>query len=284
VAPLFGGWLILRAPADSASASRLALTTAALQATSLHSVQGPYLFLGGILLLMAIGLAVSGLPVIRIAPLSTSTASPVTSIWRHRPLVFGVIAVFLYAGAEVGIGSLLVNYLAHPSVLGASRKTAALLATVYWGGAVVGRFWGWSLLQRVRVELVLTWISAAAAVLVAVSVCTHGVLSAAAILSLGLCNALIVPIVVMLAISGLGPLTPSANSAMVAGNLGAGLIPLAFGILADHVGIHLALAPAVLCYGGVLFYAIHGCRGHLLPRKPSGSVPSSLTQLESRLP
>jgi len=275
VAPLFGSWLILRTPAHSIFSSSLAPVRIAEQPISMDTLRGPYIFLGLVLILMAAGLAFSGLPEMRSAPDPPASAHPVTSVFRHRPLVFGAVTVCIYAGSEVGIGSLLINYLAHPAVLGMSRQNAAMLATIYWGGAAAGRLWGWRLLRHYRAETVLMWISATAAALVTISVSLHGVLSAAAVLSVGLCNALIVPIVVMLAISGLGPLTARANSTMVAANIGAGLIPLGLGVLADRVGIHHALTPTILCYCGVFCYAVFGCKGHFLPRPSVDDASSS---------
>jgi FHS family L-fucose permease-like MFS transporter len=93
---------------------------------------------------------------------------------------------------------------------------------------------------------------------------TQGWIAAGAILAVGLCNALIVPIVVMLAISGLGPLTSQASAVMVSANVGAALVPLAIGYLADRIGVQHALAATALCYAFAVFYALRGSRGHLL--------------------
>lgn len=278
IAPLFGSWFILRTQTDISPASVPALA-ARLQA--IHAVRAPYLFLGCMLVLLAIAVSRSGLPPMRTAPAPPSSVPLVAGVFRHRPLVFGALTAFLYAGAEVGIGSFLVNYLSSPEILGISRHTAALLAAFYWGGAVAGRFFGWNILRRWRVETVLAFVASAAASLVSVSVLSHGPLAAAALLAVGLCNALIVPIVVMLAISGLGPLTARASSVMVSANIGAGLVPLGLGVLADHIGLHHALAPTILCYGGAVFYALYGSRGHLL-QPPNPAASAKAKQLKER--
>jgi FHS family L-fucose permease-like MFS transporter len=265
VAPLFGGWFILRTPADFLPLTGQNTLSLANRALSINMLRGPYLFLGCTLVLLAAALALSGLPQMRTAPAPPPSQVPVKSVFRHGPLVFGAITAFLYAGAEVGIGSFLVNYLSQPGILGVNRHDAALLATFYWGGAVVGRFFGWRLLQSWRAETTLAAVSTAAGLLVGISVTGHGIVAAVALLSVGLCNAMIVPIVVMLAISGLGPLTTRATSMMVAANIGAGLVPLGIGMLADRVGVHHALAPIVICYAAVLYYALRGSRGNLLP-------------------
>lgn len=272
MAPLFGGWFILRSQAEGLSASADAVRLHAVQA-----VRVPYLFLAAMLVLMATAVSRSGLPQMRTAPEPQPAVRPVTSVFRHAPLMYGAMTAFLYAGAEVGIGSFLVSYLSSPEILAVTRHTAALLVAFYWGGAVTGRFFGPILLRRWRPETVLAVVASGATALVATSVTSHGLLAAAALLAVGLCNALIVPIVVMLAISGLGPLTARASSVMVSANIGAGLLPLAIGVLADHIGVHHALGLTILCYAFVLFYALRGSCGHLLQRRPSPAAVEAET-------
>ena len=251
IAPLFGGWLILR-PTDVGP--RIAGSIVA----AMRELRTPYLSLGCTLLLLALGVSFSRLPAMRSPPASAPLLYPVRSVLQHRPLIFGAVTAFLYAGAEIGIGSFLILYLSQPEILGVSQQSAAFLVSFYWGGAVAGRLLGWHLLKRWPVQYVLTAISAGAIALVATAVATHGTVAATALLSVGLCNALIVPIVSMTAISGLGPLTARASSVMVAANLGAGLVPLAIGALADHIGIHHALALTVVCYACAFAYARFG--------------------------
>jgi FHS family L-fucose permease-like MFS transporter len=256
VAPLFGSWFILRTPSDFSPSHDMAASSIESRLQALNVVRGPYLFLGLALILLAIAVTFSGLPQMRTAPDPPATATIVKNLFRHRPLLFGAMTAFLYAGAEVGIGSFLISFLSQREILDVSRHNAAQLAAIYWGGAVLGRFFGWRLLQRMRPEAVLAAVSTAA---------------------------LIVPIVVMLSIVGLGPLTSRASSVMVSANVGAGLVPLALGALADRVGIHHALALTVLCYGCAICYALWGSRGHLVqPHKtgrrfgPEVAAPGSL--------
>lgn len=262
VAPLFGGWFILDGEPVSIASRPLSNQVSRLQA--LEALRAPYLFLGSMLLLIAIVIAFSSLPRMRRAPDPGPSARPMRSIFAHAPLVLGAITAFCYAGAEIGISSILINFLIQPEILNATRHHAAFLVSFYWGGAVAGRFFGWHLLRRWRSESILAAIASCAAALVAIAVLGHGVIAAAALLSVGFCNSLVVPIVVMLAISGLGPLSGRASSLMVAANIGAGVVPFALGFLADQIGVHHALALVIFCYAFVLFYALRGCRGHLL--------------------
>jgi len=283
VAPLFGSWFILRTPSDFSPSHDMAASSIESRLQALNVVRGPYLFLGLALILLAIAVTFSGLPQMRTAPDPPATATIVKNLFRHRPLLFGAMTAFLYAGAEVGIGSFLISFLSQREILDVSRHNAAQLAAIYWGGAVLGRFFGWRLLQRMRPEAVLAAVSTAAGMLVTLAVVSHGIVAGAALLAVGLCNALIVPIVVMLSIVGLGPLTSRASSVMVSANVGAGLVPLALGAMADRVGIHHALALTVLCYGCAICYALWGSRGHLVqPHKtgrrfgPEVAAPGSL--------
>jgi MFS transporter, FHS family, L-fucose permease len=256
VAPLFGGWLILR-PQEQVSG------VAGHGAAALRLLTVPYLFLGGALLLLALAVSRSRLPALRSAPASAPQIYPVRSVLRHGPLLFGALTAFLYAGAEIGIGSFLILFLSQPAILGVSQHAAALLLALYWGGAVAGRLLGWHLLRRWPARRVLACISLSAAVLVAVAVLFKGATAAAALLAVGLSNALIVPIVSMTAIAGLGPLTARASSVLVAANIGAALIPLAIGVLADRVGVHHAMALTIACYVCAFFYARFGFPAHL---------------------
>jgi FHS family L-fucose permease-like MFS transporter len=270
VAPLFGGWQILHGRGQMLSAELQ--SGSATRDQAMNSVRGPYLFLGLMLFFLAVVVVLSGLPEMRNTPSASSARAPIKSVFQHAPLLLGAVTAFLYAGAEVGIGSFLVNYLSLPAVLGVTRHEAALLVPIYWGGAVAGRFFGWHLLQRKRPETVLVSIASAACVLVVIAVLTHGLLAATAILSVGFCNALVVPIVVMLAISGLGPLTARASSVMTAANIGAGIVPFTIGVLADHIGLQHAFILTAICYGSVAFYAVRGSRGHFV-RQPAIRVP-----------
>lgn len=253
IAPLFGGWLILRRP----PAGRTPVAGSA-NLLALHELRAPYLLLGCMLLLLAIAVALSRLPVMRTAPPAAPLLYPVKSVLRHRPLMFGALTAFLYAGAEIGIGSFLILYLSQPAILGISQRSAAFLVTIYWGGAVTGRLLGWRLLEYWPARRVLVWISTGAAVLVAAAALARGAPAAAALLAVGLCNALVVPIVAMTAISGLGPLTARASSVMVAANVGAAVVPLVIGMLADRVGIHHAIALTIACYACAFCYAQWG--------------------------
>ena len=72
------------------------------------------------------------------------------SIWRHPNLIFGAMGIFVYVGAEVSIGSFLVNYFTQPEIGGFTEQVAASFVALYWGGAMVGRFFGSALLSGAK--------------------------------------------------------------------------------------------------------------------------------------
>src|SRR5215469_2468166 len=142
LAPFFGGLFILTA-ARKIEEIR-ALSPADLQAYRLHeaaTVKMPYVGLGITLVLLAIAIGSFKLPKIEHAEHHRGERVN-DSIWKHPNLVFGAIAIFVYVGAEVSIGSFLVNYFSQPEIGGLAEKLAASFVAFYWGGAMLGRFIG----------------------------------------------------------------------------------------------------------------------------------------------
>jgi FHS family L-fucose permease-like MFS transporter len=151
LAPFFGGLLILSATTRSIEDIR-ALAPDALQAYRLHeaaTVKMPYVGLGITLVLLAIAIGSFRLPKIEHAQHKVGEKVN-DSIWRHPNLIFGAIAIFVYVGAEVSIGSFLVNYFGQPEIGGLTEKVAASFVALYWGGAMVGRFFGSALLSGAK--------------------------------------------------------------------------------------------------------------------------------------
>src|ERR1700719_768716 len=151
LAPFFGGLLILSA-APKAMEEIRAMAPDALQAYRLQeaaTVQTPYVGLGLALVLLAIAIGSFKLP--KIPHAQHAVGEKVNdSIWRHPNLIFGALAIFVYVGAEVSIGSFLVNYFGQPEIGGLTEKVAASFVALYWGGAMVGRFFGSALLSGAK--------------------------------------------------------------------------------------------------------------------------------------
>jgi MFS transporter, FHS family, L-fucose permease len=160
----------------------------------------------------------------------------------------GVASIFLYVGAEVAIGSALVNYLSQPSVMGLSEQSAGKMLALYWGGAMVGRFIGAGALRMFSPGKVLASVAIGAAALALSSVMVSGNLAGWTLLAVGLMNAIMFPTIFSLGVEGLGEKTPQGSGLLCMAIVGGAIIPLAFGALADVTSLSTALVLPALCY------------------------------------
>jgi FHS family L-fucose permease-like MFS transporter len=151
-----------------------------------------------------------------------------------------------------------VIYFVQPQIGNVSVQTAARLVSFYWGGAMVGRFIGSAILQKVKTGTVLGIAAIAACLLVCTSILTSGHPAMVSILLVGLFNSIMFPSIFTLGIAGLGPLTGDGSGVLVMAIVGGAVIPLLEGVLADHVGIQHAFVLPVLCYLYILYYAVKG--------------------------
>jgi FHS family L-fucose permease-like MFS transporter len=180
------------------------------------------------------------------------------SIWKHPNLIFGAIGIFVYVGAEVSIGSFLVNYFSQPEIGGLTEKVAASFVAFYWGGAMVGRFLGSALLQKVKTGSLLGICAICAACLVAISMLTSGHFAMYSIILVGFFNSIMFPSIFTLGVAELGPLTGDGSGVMIMAIVGGAILPVAQGWIADHIGIHHAFFLPVICYLYILYFALHG--------------------------
>jgi MFS transporter, FHS family, L-fucose permease len=193
------------------------------------------------------------------------------SIWKHRPLVLGAIAIFVYVGAEVSIGSFLVSYLSQPHIGALPENFAARYVSLYWGAAMAGRFAGAALLRRIDTGMLLGIFASAAAALVFASVLLSGQAAMWSILLVGLFNSIMFPSIFTLAIDGLGPLTGKGSGLLVTAIVGGAVMPVLQGAFADRIGIHAAFFLPGLCYLYVVYFAL---RGSTAPRQSIDGAPT----------
>jgi FHS family L-fucose permease-like MFS transporter len=217
------------------------------------SVKTPYIGLTIALVVLAVVVGLFRLPVVAYAEAHGPVAD---SIWHHRRLVLGAVAIFVYVGAEVSIGSLMTNYFNQKEIGGLSLQSAAGYLQYYWGGAMIGRFVGSALLQKLRAHKLLGFNAIVAAILVIISILTFGHIAMWSLILVGLFNSVMFPSIFTLAIEGLGPLTGEASGLLVAAIVGGAVIPELQGILADRIGIHHAFFLPVVCYVYIIFYAL----------------------------
>jgi len=263
IAPKLGGLLILAAA--PLAADELGLLSP--QALHLYRVQQatsvkmPYIVIGVTLLLLAVLIATSKLPKIEHAEAKRGEKIK-DSVWKHPNLVFGALGIFAYVGAEVSIGSFLVNYFGQADIAGFSAKTAAGYVSFYWGGAMVGRFLGAGLLRRIKTGHLLAIFAVCTSVLVALSMLTSGHFAMWSILAVGFFNSIMFPCIFSLGVAELGPLTGNGSGILNMAIVGGAIIPLIQGVIADHIGIHHAFFIPVICYLYILYYALSGSKSN----------------------
>ncbi|MFY9906952.1 MAG: sugar MFS transporter [Terriglobales bacterium] len=281
VFPWVGATLIL------GSASAALAQTASQEADAIVKLY--VYFFAAALFILAIGIGISNLPKIESAEHHIGEKVN-DSVWKHPNLVFAAIGIFMYVGGEVAIGSSIANYLALPNIGGfapdiadsATRYHAALgeaarYISVYWLGAMIGRFIGSAILQKVKAGTLLALFAVMAILLVGISVLSGGHVAMWSILAVGLFNSIMFPCIFTLGIAELGPLTGDASGILNMAIVGGAVIPWLVGKSADVInrayypamtqgetswgqGIHYALAGALICYLYILFFAVSGSK------------------------
>jgi FHS family L-fucose permease-like MFS transporter len=261
IGPYLGGLFILNANATSQE-SLNKLSAAALQAYRIHeasSVKLPYTVIGFALIAFAALIGMFKLPSIPEAQKSSQQGSG-PSIWKYTHLVLGMVGIFVYVGAEVSIGSFLINYLSQPEIGNMTEVMAAKYVAYYWGGAMIGRFIGSALLQKIRTGTLLGIFGLAAGLLVCTTMLTSGTIAMWSVILVGLFNSIMFPSIFTLGIAKLGPLTGDGSGLLIMAIVGGAILPVVQGWIADRIGIHHAFILPVICYLYIAYYAFRGSR------------------------
>jgi FHS family L-fucose permease-like MFS transporter len=261
VGPYVGGLFILGSAAVSADAlknmSAEALKAYRIQEAS--SVKLPYTVIGIALVLFAVLIGMFKLPAMPEAERHGQEGSP-ASIWKYTHLVLGMVGIFVYVGAEVSIGSFLINYLSQPEIGNFSELIAAKYVTYYWGGAMIGRFIGSAILRWVKTGTLLGAFALAAGVLVCTTMLTSGSVAVWSVILVGFFNSIMFPSIFTLGIAKLGPLTGDGSGLLIMAIVGGAILPVVQGAIADRIGIHHAFVLPILCYLYIAYYAFRGSR------------------------
>jgi len=256
LAPYFGAIMILdqgaefRSPAEEAA-----------------SVQFPYIVIALVLGVIATLVALSKLPVItdeKLEQYHDTKHYGKKSAWDYSHLVQGAVAIFLYVGIEVTIGSFMVSYLKEPGIGNLAENEAGKMVSFYWGGAMVGRFIGAAILQRLKPQVVLSACAAAAIALLLISTNTEGRVSMYSIIAIGLFNSIMFANIFTMSLEGLGKYTGQGSGILCMAIVGGAVIPLLTGYLADTIGLQNALMTGVLCFAFIPSYGWKGYK-HNLP-------------------
>lgn len=250
IAPFFGALLILDQAAKTLTINEQAL-----------AVQTPYLVIAGTLFSLAVLFTFIKLPIISTddnkAP-NSQEQKATGHAWQFRQLRLGVIGIFFYVGAEVSIGSFLVSFLAEPSIAGLAESQAAHYIAYYWGGAMIGRFIGAVVMQKISAGCVLAFNGVAAIAMLLVAIFFDGKVAMWSILLVGFCNSIMFPTIFSLAVTGLGKYTSQGSGLLCLAIVGGAILPLLQGVLADNVDIQFSFFLPLLCFVYIVFYGISG--------------------------
>ncbi len=262
IAPKLGGLLILSTAvlgaAELAKLSPAAQTAYKLQQA--HSVQGPYIGIAIVLFLLAIVVWLFRMPQLEDTAEADDSRHRFADALRLRRVWLGMLAIFVYVGAEVSIGSFMVNYLSLPDIGHMSEAAATGYVSLYWGGAMIGRFIGSALLTRIDTRKLLAFNATIASLLVITTMLTLGHVALWSVVAIGLFNSIMFPNIFTLGIEKLGALTGKVSSLLVMAIVGGAIIPLAQGALADHIAVHQAYELPLACYLYIIYYGLRGSR------------------------
>jgi FHS family L-fucose permease-like MFS transporter len=263
IAPALGGALILSGAVLGAS-ELAALSPAELLAYRSGQaalVTGPYIALAATLFVLAVVVWLFRLPTLTEATeRADAQRHRFADVLGFRHVRLGVIAIFLYVGAEVSIGSFLINYLSLPDIGNITEAEAARYVSLYWGGAMVGRFVGFLLLRRIEPGRLLGLFALFAALLVGTTILSEGRVALWSVVAIGLFNSIMFPNIFSLGIARMGAMTDKASSLLIMAIVGGAIVPVLQGMLADRIGIQHAFVLPLVCYFFIVYYGFAGAR------------------------
>lgn len=244
VAPILGSYFILSRLSESHASS--------------EAVRYPYLGIAGMLILIAIVVFRLKLPKFKSRADSSALIDPQTAknIFSHRNLNFGILAIFMYVGAEVSIGTFLTNYISDISNI--ELKDANKLVAFYWGFMVIGRFIGAFLLKVVKPSLVLSICAGMSIMLIGLSITSVDEIAVWSMILVGLFNSVMFSIIFSLSVIGLGNYTIRASGFLSTAIVGGAIISFSQGLLKDNFTWQIAFILPMLCYFYILFYGLNG--------------------------
>jgi len=208
---------------------------------------------------LALLFAIVRLPAIREAAAS-STADVSGSLLRHKHLVLGAIGIFLYVGAEVSIGSFLINFLGERQIAGLEHADAAFYVGYYWGGAMVGRFIGSIVMRYVSPGRTLAFNAALSIALILFATFGHGHAAMWALLAVGLCNSIMFPTIFSMALHRLGAQTGQGSGVLCMAIVGGAIVPFVQGGVADALGLQPSFLIPAACYAFILYFGVKYAR------------------------
>ena len=278
IAPIVGALFLL---SDSVKSSEEIAVLTEVQKSDYYiaeasTVQTPFLLISAFIILLAVVFLFTKLPKL----IEESPKGGYFKLLKNKMMLMGALGIFVYVGAEVAVGSFLVNYFSDmglASVVAESETMMNIANTIastfnktftdsdpksllgifvifYWGGAMIGRFVGAYLTKIMAAGKVLSIFALLAIAMILISINTTGLLSMWSILAVGLFNSIMFPTIFTLSLEGLGDLKAQASGLLCMAIVGGAIIPFFFGSLIDSVGFKMAFVLTIACYGYILFY------------------------------
>jgi FHS family L-fucose permease-like MFS transporter len=259
-APLFGGYLILSRSASGNVEGGAAALTMEQRLADAQSVQLPYFIVAMVLVVLAIVIARYKLPDLDAKTRRLDAEERKHhSLWKHRNLIWGIPAIFIYLIAEIGVSNLFINFVSAPEIGNLTHAQASNYLFLLWGGMMVGRFVGSQLMRSHPAENILAAASIGAFVVMILTVFASGKLAMWSLISVGLFHSIMFPTIFTLGIRGLGALTEEGSGLLIMAIAGGALVVVQ-GKLADAFGLQWSFLLTAVCELYVLFYAVWGCK------------------------
>jgi len=280
IAPIVGALFLLSDTVKTSEEIELLTSTAKTNyyAAEAATVQTPFLFISGFILVLAFIFAFINLPTV----MQESPTGGYLSLLKNKLMLLGALGIFLYVGAEVAIGSFLVNYFSDMNLAAVVAQNDTMMSIAntiasvfnrtfsnsdlksllgifvifYWGGAMIGRFVGAYLTRIMAPGKVLGIFAFLAVAMILISINTIGLISMWSILAVGLFNSIMFPTIFTLTLEGLGDLKAQASGLLCMAIVGGAVVPFAFGGLIDNFGFKTAFVLTIACYGYILYYGL----------------------------
>ncbi len=247
-----------------------ASATAAQRSESLRHIDTAFLLIAALIALLAFFIwSVRG-RLRDAAPLLAADAGAITGALRSRWALLGAAAIFLYVGAEVSIGSYMTNFLHQEDVFGVSLRQAGRLVSLYWGGAMLGRFIGSAVLRRVSAGRLLGVAAACAALLCLTVRLSPGAAAGVAALSIGMMNSIMFPVIFTLTLERSSASEAATSGLLVMAIVGGAFLPSLYGHIADVASLRAAYAVPLSAYVGISAFGFAAARA--LPARRSGAA------------
>jgi FHS family L-fucose permease-like MFS transporter len=258
--PYVGSIVILGSLSSVDSSTLSGAALAAFRAAETRVIEHAYLVLASMLLIVAVAVWSFRNRLVE-AVAKPGRLLDAFGLLKRPRFRFGALCIFLYVGAEVAIGSVIVSYLMQPGVMDISAEAAGKHVPYYWGGAMVGRFIGAYFLRIFAPAKVLSLVAATAIGLLLLSSQLDGAAAGWALLAIGLCNSIMFPTIFSLASEGLGTRTAEGSGIICMAIVGGAVIPPLTGRLADLSDLKIALVVPALCYAGIVGFGWYSRKG-----------------------